>query len=180
MRSIGCFRIWSSRLHGCSGSTAFLGGTGFLRSIGCFRIWSSRLHRCSGSTAFLWRTACLRCAASLWGSGHYVDEGRIQFTGGMSFRQWIGNWHGYCHAHEEGERGDEGGDGGSDHFDVRILVTVSFKTFRKILVSLIWVYKSSGLKAFVQNPPNGGCSVWGCLIQNVLNTDVYELEGTRT
>ena len=47
----------------------------------------------------------------------------------MSFEQWIGNRHGYCDAHEEGERGDEGGGGGSDHVDVGIVVSVGLEMF---------------------------------------------------
>ena len=65
----------------------------------------------------------------------------------MSFEQWIGNRHGYCDAHEEGESGDEGSGGGSDHVDVGILVLVGLETFQNIQVSLNVVCKSLGLKA---------------------------------
>lgn len=50
----------------------------------------------------------------------------------MNFGQWIGNRHGYCDAHEEGERSNEGGDGGVDHVDVGIIVTGGSKTFWNI------------------------------------------------
>ena len=48
----------------------------------------------------------------------------------MNLWQWIGNRHGYCHAHEEGECGDEGGGGGSDHVDVGIVVSVGLEKVR--------------------------------------------------
>ena len=69
----------------------------------------------------------------------------------MSFEQWIGNRHGYCDAHEEGERGDEDGGGGSDHVDLGRRVSVGLETFRNIQVSSISVCKSLGLKAWVQS-----------------------------
>ena len=57
---------------------------------------------------------------------------------------------------------------------------MGLETFGNRRVLLILVGKSWGLKAWVLNAVKGGCLVRGCFILVVLDSKLYELEGTRT